>query len=91
LEARHQLWIDRKTHLPTRWWMKPPRSEQETTCIYTRFDVDPPPRELKVSLAGYRDVRRQVPLDEFLSTHPEPPTKPGALEVTARVLWWLLF
>jgi hypothetical protein len=70
--------------------MKPQRSEQEITCIYTRFDIDPPPRELKVSLTGYREIRRaSIPLDQVPT--PESPTKPGALEVTARVLWWLLF
>jgi hypothetical protein len=91
LEARHWLCIDRQTHLPKRWWMKSQFDERETACIYSRFDVDPPPCELKVSLTGYRELRSQVPLDKFQTTAPQPPAKPSALEVTARVLWWLLF
>jgi hypothetical protein len=68
LEAPHRLWIDRQTHLPKKWWIKTPRREQETTFTYTRFDVDPPPRELRVPLAGYREFRNSsIPGEEFLT------------------------
>jgi hypothetical protein len=87
LEARHRLWIDRNTHRPKKWWMETAMTKEEATILYKRFDGDPPPRELKVSLAGYREPGR-VPLQ---ASRPESPTQPGALEVTARVLWWLLF
>jgi hypothetical protein len=54
-----------------------------------RFDVNPPRRELKVSLAGYKDdtmIPKPAPVADS-----KPTIDTAPLVLSARILCWLLF
>jgi hypothetical protein len=85
---KHQLWIDRKTHRPTKWQMMSAQDQEFTYC-YTRLELNPPRREFKVSLAGYEDESPRPPV--VTQSAPEQPTTMDALEISAKLLWRLLF
>jgi hypothetical protein len=59
----------------------------EATFIYTRFDVNLPPRELKVSLAGYKLRAETKPSQD----DSKPLVDTASLAVAARILFWLFF
>jgi hypothetical protein len=88
LRGHHRISIDRKTLRPTKWWTQD-ESGHEQTFVYTRFDANAPRRELKISLAGYKDVNtlpKPSPKED-----PKPAINTASLEVGARILFWLLF
>jgi hypothetical protein len=86
---RHQrIYVDRKSLRPTKWFKKDELG-REQTLVYTRFDANPPRREIKVSLAGYKDVNtlpKPSPKED-----PKPAINTASLEVGARILFWLHF
>jgi hypothetical protein len=86
LEGNHRLVIDRATLRPKKWWMKT-EAGHEATFIYTRFDVNLPPRELKVSLAGYKLRAETKPSQD----DSKPLVDTASLAVAARILFWLFF
>jgi hypothetical protein len=51
----HILLFDRRTSLPTRWTVRTGPFASERTFVFTRFDLAPPHRELKLDLKGYRN------------------------------------
>jgi hypothetical protein len=51
LNGSHMLVIDRRTCLPKKWRMS--GFPRDLILVYTRFDLKPPKRELKVSRSGY--------------------------------------
>jgi hypothetical protein len=63
LLGSHQLLLDRRTSLPKRWTLTLRDRNRDRLILYTRFDVNPPHRELTISLTGYH---KYVP-------PPEPP------------------
>jgi hypothetical protein len=89
LDARQTLSIDRQTLRPKKWWMVFPQQNRERIFVYKRFDLNPPRRELKVDLTGYKEATKTPPPTS------EPETKSAlnmqTLELGARVLWCLLF
>ena len=56
LRGHQRIYVDRRTLRPKKWWKKD-EFGPEQTLVYTRFDTNPPRRELKVSLDGYKDVK----------------------------------
>jgi hypothetical protein len=85
LESNQVLIIDRKTLLP-KWWRIRTSDTSDQTFVFTRFDVDPPRRELQVSVNGYKLWS--------LPQTTEPAQKPlidgDSLQMAGRVLLWLL-
>jgi hypothetical protein len=51
---REEIVLDRKTLLPITW--RKTASDSDLLITYRRFDLSPPPRELKVSLTGYTKI-----------------------------------
>jgi hypothetical protein len=90
LEARHYLLIDRQTCLPKKWKMSV--RSRDRVITYTRLDVNPAKRELKVDLTGYQDANK-------VAETPAPPVKevkkdPATTDLLAlgfRILLWRLF
>jgi hypothetical protein len=66
--SHHQLLLDRRTSLPKRWTLTRRDCNRDRLIVYTRFDVNPPHRELTISLTGYH---KYVP-------PPTPPADPQA-------------
>ena len=87
LDASHQLLIDRQTCLPKKWRMT--GNFRDRVITYTRFDVDPAKRELKVALSGYQKGRK-VPEAPAPSMKDAKET-PDALTLCFRALMWWLF
>jgi hypothetical protein len=88
LKGHQRIYVDRKSLRPTKWFKKD-EFGSEQTLVYTRFDANPPRRELKVSLAGYKDVNtlpKPSPKED-----PKPAINTESLEIGARILFWLLF
>ncbi len=88
LRGEQSIVIDRHTLRPTRWWKKDVFGS-ELTWIYKRFDLNPPPRELRVSLDGYKNAR------DLPKPAPAKESKSGinseTLNFGAHILYWLLF
>jgi hypothetical protein len=51
---REEVLLDRKTLLPITW--RRTYGDSDLLITYRRFDLSPPPRELKVSLTGYTKI-----------------------------------
>lgn len=52
--SREEVVLDRKTLLPITW--RRTYGDSDLLITYRRFDLSPPPRELKVSLTGYTKI-----------------------------------
>jgi hypothetical protein len=52
--SREEVVLDRKTLLPIAW--RKTYGDSDLLITYRRFDLSPPPRELKVSLTGYTKI-----------------------------------
>lgn len=90
LRGQQSIVIDRQTLRPIKWRHKE-TSLAECRLIYTRFDLDPPNRDLKVDLRAYREVKRSNP-----EPSPEKPEKEWtsampALLLCGRLAFGLLF
>jgi hypothetical protein len=87
LTSRQTIVFDRQTLLPTIWSIAQPSGE--VTFTYTRIDPNPPRRDLKIDLTGYKNESRITPATAATQRSSLPDTK--TLEVGAHILLWLLF
>jgi hypothetical protein len=84
LESNQVLIIDRKTLLP-KWWRIRTSETSDQTLVFTRFDVDPPRRELQVAVNGYK----LWSLPQTNEPAQEPLIDGDSLQMAGRVLLWL--
>ena len=81
--------LDRRTCLPRRSTIMSTTGTFEQTYIYTRFDINPPHREMRVDLAGYKDART---LPKESSSNDKGADPSGAtILVCLQFLVWYLF
>ncbi|HTU23903.1 MAG TPA: hypothetical protein VMF30_00810, partial [Pirellulales bacterium] len=83
LYSDQSLIIDRKTFLP-KWWRVWPSETIEETLVYTHFDVDPPHRELQLSLNGYQQWKPP-------ETKDQPPNGGNYLGSVGQILPWVIW
>jgi len=87
LTSRQTVIIDRQTLLPKTWSIA--QGTCDVTFVYTRFDLHPPQRELKVDLTGYRNDSPII--QPAAATEPSSARSEAILEVSGRILLWLFF
>lgn len=93
LNCSHMLLIDRRTGLPKKWRLT--GFPCDRVLVYTRFDLNPPKRELKVSRPGFHEVPSIVQTGPGKNNRAEADPEPfRTLQFVAccfRVMTWCPF